>query len=212
MHDDKDFPLDADDLDDEIEIEFVDVEDDEIEIVDAPVVVEPTKDVVISDLPPETEAQKLRTELEHVRDVYLRKLAEFDNYRKRVEKERAESRQMAAEDVVRDLLPVLDNFERALQHGDSDAGAFRQGVEMIAKQLWDTIERRGVVEIEAEGKIFNPEVHEAVQRVEDSGKPPGTIAFVMLKGYTCGDRLIRPALVGVAVEPNDGEGGSGGQS
>ncbi len=83
---------------------------------------------------------------------------------------------------------------------------------MIAKQFWDTIERRGVTEIEAEGRIFDPEIHEAVQRVEDSGKPPGTIVFVMLKGYTLGDRLIRPSLVGVAVEPDGGEGGSGGQS
>jgi molecular chaperone GrpE len=214
MHNDKDFPLGADDLDDEIEIEFVDVDDtvEEGETVAAPVVEEPTNEVAISEVAPEDEVDKLRTELEHVRDIYLRKLAEFDNFRKRVDKERAETRQIAAEDVVRELLPVLDNFERALQHSDDGTGAFRDGVEMIAKQLWDTLERRGVEGIEAEGKTFDPEVHEAVQRVEDSDKPPGTIVFVMLKGYTLGDRLIRPALVGVAVEPENVEGGGGGQS
>ncbi len=116
------------------------------------------------------------------------------------------------EEMVRELLPVLDNFERALQHAEDDSGAFQQGVEMIAKQLWDTLERRGVREVNPVGQPFDPGLHEAVQRVEDGQHPPGTVAWVMLKGYTMGDRLVRPAMVGVAVEPGDncnsnGEGG-----
>jgi molecular chaperone GrpE len=153
---------------------------------------------------------QLKKELDHVRDVYLRKLAEFDNFRKRVEREREDVRLAGVEEIIRDLLPVLDNFERALQHAEDDSGAFLQGVEMIAKQLWDTLERRGVEEVNPVGRPFDPELHEAVQRVEDGRHPPGTVAWVMLKGYLMGERLIRPAMVGVAVEPNDSDGEGGG--
>jgi molecular chaperone GrpE len=147
-----------------------------------------------------------------VRDIYLRKLAEFDNFRKRVEREREEHRQAGVEEMVRDLLPVLDNFERALQHAEDDSGAFHQGVEMIAKQLWDTLERRGVQEVNPVGLQFDPELHEAVQRVEDGQHPPGTVAWVMLKGYIMGNRLVRPAMVGVAVEVDDDSNNGGGGS
>ena len=82
-----------------------------------------------------------------MRDVYLRKLAEFDNFRKRVERERDENRQAGAEDFIAELLPVIDNFDRALQHSGDDSGAFREGVEMISKQLTDLLDRRGVAEI-----------------------------------------------------------------
>ena len=147
-----------------------------------------------------------------MRDVYLRKLAEFDNFRKRVDREREDVRLAAQEEIIRDLLPVIDNFERALQHTDEDTGAFHQGVEMIAKQLRDTLERKGVTEIDPIGHSFDPELHEAVQRVEGGEHPPGTIVFVMLKGYTLGDRLIRPAMVGVAVESEPVKGEAGGES
>ena len=81
--------------------------------------------------------------------------------------------------------------------------AFREGVEMISKQLNDILDRRGVAEINPVGQAFDPERHEAVQRVEESGHEPGTVAFVLLKGYMSGDKLLRPALVGVAVDPGD---------
>lgn len=207
MHDDKDFPPHLGDLgDDEIEIEFVDVDESPEVIENVPEKPEESG-VMISDEAQSEKVDKLQTELDHVRDVYLRKLAEFDNFRKRVEREREEIRLAAMEDFIRELLPVVDNFERALQHAEDDSGAFHQGVEMIAKQLRETLERRGVAEIDPEGQPFDPEVHEAVQTVEDSDHPAGTVAFVMLKGYTIGDRLIRPAMVGVAVEPNGGEAG-----
>jgi molecular chaperone GrpE len=208
MHDDKEFPIDADAGDDEIEIEFVDPDSDVAPIVEQP------READEPDEPSAGEdAEDLRTELEHFREMYLRKLAEFDNFRKRVDRERGVDRRAAAEDFVRDLLPVLDNFERALEHADDDGGAFLQGVEMIAKQLWDVLERRGVAAVNPVDEPFDPELHEAVQRVDDGERSPGTVAFVMLKGYTMGERLIRPALVGVAVDAEvddhrEGEGGS----
>jgi molecular chaperone GrpE len=176
MPEDKEFPMDAEQPADDIEIEFLDQESESQEVEEKP--------EGLVEVPGETheaEAEHLKTELDHVRDIYLRKLAEFDNFRKRVDREREEHRLAGVEDMVRDLLPVLDNFERALQHAEDDSGAFLQGVEMIAKQLWDTLEGRGVREV-------NP---------------------IVLKGYTMGDRLIRPAMVGVAVEP-DGDSGDGG--
>jgi molecular chaperone GrpE len=197
--------------DDDIEIEFLDQEvDDEPESEPEPEA-EPKPDglsPVVEAV--EEEAEHLKAELDHVRDIYLRKLAEFDNFRKRVEREREEIRLAGVEEMIRDLLPVLDNFDRALQHAEDDSGAFLQGIEMIAKQLWDTLERRGVEEVNPVGQQFDPEIHEAVQRVEDGEHPPGTVAWVMLKGYTMGDRLIRPAMVGVAVESDGSSNDDGG--
>jgi molecular chaperone GrpE len=150
-----------------------------------------------------SEAARLRAELEQLRDVYLRKLAEFDNYRKRTEREKDELQRTAGESLVRELLPVLDNFERALlQPPGADVNGFRTGVEMIAKQLWDMLQRQGVEKIDPIGEPFQPEFHEAVQRVEDSSHPPGTVVWVAAKGYLYWNRLIRPAIVGVAVEPS----------
>jgi molecular chaperone GrpE len=205
MPEDKKTPMEPVEPDNDIEIEFLDQEDEDQVVDEAPDGLEPVPHVEV-----EEEAEQLKAELDHVRDVYLRKLAEFDNFRKRVEREREEHRLAGVEEMIRELLPVLDNFERALQHADDDSGAFLQGVEMIAKQLWDTLERRGVAEVNPVGQPFDPELHEAVQRVEDGEHPPGTVAWVMLKGYTMGDRLIRPAMVGVAVEPNGDSNDEGG--
>jgi molecular chaperone GrpE len=210
MHDqrDDDFQSEIEKLgDDEIEIEFVDVDE---ETTPAEPPVEAGAEVA-KEVPADSEqAAQLKAELEHVRDMYLRKLAEFDNFRKRVEREREENRQLAVEDFIRDLLPVIDNFERALEHAGDDSGGFFQGVEMIAKQLVDLLARRGISEINPLGETFDPERHEAVQRVEDGEHPPGTVVFVMLKGYQADGRLIRPALVGVAVETQGGNGSDGG--
>ena len=207
MPEDKEFPMDPMQPNEDIEIEFLDqeIEGQEVEVEPEPEGLEPVPGPAV-----EEEAKNLKAELDHVRDIYLRKLAEFDNFRKRVEREREEIRLAGVEEMVRELLPVLDNFERALQHAEDDSGAFREGVEMIAKQLWDTLERRGVQELNPVGKPFDPELHEAVQRVEDGQHPPGTVAWVMLKGYAMGDRLVRPAMVGVAVEPTSDSNGGGG--
>jgi molecular chaperone GrpE len=154
----------------------------------------------------EQEIQRLSDELEQLREMYLRKLAEFDNYRKRTDREREELQRTAAEGTIRELLPIVDNFERALQHaGNGDPEAFRQGVEMIARQLLDMLEREGLEAIDPDGESFDPELHEAVHRVEDSEHQPGTVVQVLNKGYALSGRLIRPAMVGVAVQPNEPE-------
>ncbi len=153
------------------------------------------------------EMDRLKAEMDRLRELYLRKLAEFDNFRKRVEREKEEMRRVAAEEMVRDLVPVLDTFERALGHeGETDVDSFRTGIELIARQLWDVLARRGLEEIDPRGQRFDPEFHEAVQRVEGSEYEPGTVVSVLAKGYSLGGRLIRPAMVAVAVEPSPGAG------
>jgi len=200
MQDDKP-SYDAVDDDDAIEIEFVETDDDEIdasgEASEAPENLTGQGDDALR-----RENERLRAELDQLRDHYLRKLAEFDNFRKRTEREREEFQRTAGEKVVRELVPVLDNFERALTHAaESDSESFRQGVDMIARQLWEVLERQGLEVVDPTGKPFEPEFHEAVQRVEDSGHQPGTVVWVLAKGYLFGGRLLRPAMVGVAVEP-----------
>ena len=208
MREDRESPAEAAGSNEEIEIEFLDQETGGASEIEE----EQETDMAVSEASVDDEAVLLKAELDHVRDVYLRKLAEFDNFRKRVERERDEYRRSGVEEMIRELLPVIDNFERALQHAEDDSGAFLQGIQMIAKQLTDTLERRGVTEVNPIGEPFNPELHEAVQRVEGTDYPPGTVAWVMLKGYVIGDRLIRPAMVGVSVEPAGGEGDGGGEA
>jgi len=150
------------------------------------------------------EVERLTAELAAQRDLYLRKLAEFDNFRKRTEREREELERFATGALTSDLLPVLDNFERAVEHGtDTDLRAYHRGVEMIAKQLWDVLERRGLERIDPAGQQFQPEYHEAVQRIEGSEHEPGTVVAVMARGYRMGGKLLRPALVAVAIAPAD---------
>ena len=205
MPDEKDPAQEPDQLDDVIEIEFLNEESGLQPVEESPSSPDGEEELSIQE-----EVDHLKNELDHVRDIYLRKLAEFDNFRKRTEREREDFQQTAGEDLVKELLPVLDNFERALQQEKTDSGAFRDGIEMIARQFWDMLQRKGLEVVNPEGQPFDPELHEAVQRVETADHAPGTVVWVMLKGYTFGDRLIRPAMVGVAVEPQGQEsvGGS----
>ncbi|MCD4748791.1 MAG: nucleotide exchange factor GrpE [Thermoanaerobaculales bacterium] len=143
----------------------------------------------------------LKDEVEHLREMYLRKLAEFDNFRKRIERERVEMVKTAGSEVVLDLIPVLDNFERALEHsGDSSPESILQGVNMISKQFLEVLERRGLEQFDPTGEPFQPEIHDAIQRVDDPNLPPGTVAWVLARGYRYGGRLLRPAMVGVTAE------------
>ncbi len=193
----------ADSEGEEIEVEFVDeASDATTPRVTAPTAGEP--DAVELGPSVEIEIERLERELDELRDIHLRKLAEFDNFRKRTERERIEIRRFANEELMRELLPVLDNFERALHHGpDADADAFQEGVEMIARQLWDVLERQGVEVVDPDGEPFSPEYHEAVHQIDDPDREPGTVASVLTKGYLYNGRLIRPAMVGV-VGPRRG--------
>ena len=186
----------VDDLDDKIEIEFVDVDEPEPERQPTPVDAAPAEGADGDEL------RRVKAEIDHLREMYLRKLAEFDNYRKRIDRERQELRRTAAEGLVSELLPVLDNFERAVQHAEeSEPAAFREGVAMIARQFADILQRSGLETIDPTGQRFDPELHEAVQRIEGSEYAPGSIVGVFSRGYLFGGRLIRPAMVTVAVEP-----------
>lgn len=211
MRDDKDVTEQPLESEEPIEIEFVDV-DRETGVESPPIEDGPVDELVEEYVPAGDEADRLRAELERMREMYLRKLAEFDNFRKRTERERQEQKQVAAAALIAELLPVVDNFERALQHsGDGNHESFRQGVEMIAQQLWDMLDREGLEVIDPEGMPFDPELHEAVHRVEGSDHASGTVVSVLAKGYCLGGKLIRPAMVGVAVDsPATGEADNSG--
>jgi molecular chaperone GrpE len=132
-------------------------------------------------------------------DRLLRKTAEFDNYRRRIDRERAEMARHAADDVLEALLPIVDDFERALRaEAGPEAAAYRQGVELIYKQLYDLLARRGVTPIEAVGQAFDPRFHQAITYESSPGRSEGEVIEEVRRGYMHGDRLLRPAMVKVA--------------
>lgn len=137
-------------------------------------------------------------------DQLLRRQAEFENYRKRMERERGEVYQRARAEVLLELLPVLDNFERALSSFESaggDSEAFLQGVQLIHKQLKDAVTRLGLQPVESVGQTFDPHLHEAVTIEASDEHEENTIIEEFERGYKLGDRLLRPAKVKVASTP-----------
>lgn len=127
---------------------------------------------------------------------YLRLMADFQNYKKRVEKEKKDLYSYANEKLVTELLAVLDNFERALAHEDSGDG-FKEGMEMIFKQLMDVLEKSGLAEIAALGEDFDPNFHNAVMTEETEEYESGKVSGVLQKGYTLNGKVIRPSMVKV---------------
>jgi molecular chaperone GrpE len=155
----------------------------------------------------ETEVEALRRQAQEMKDLAQRKQAEFENYRRRMERERADLHQQAGFEVVKEVLPVLDNLERAIQASQSSPEeTFRAGVEIIHRQFQEILVRLGLSEVESEGKRFNPHVHEAVTQVQTEEHPDGTVVDVFQKGYLFRDRLLRPAMVSVAQAPGGEEG------
>lgn len=144
------------------------------------------------------EIVELRKERDGLHDRLLRQAAEFDNYRKRVDRERKDSAQMAAIDFVQELLPVIDDFERALQIEAPGADSYRQGLEIIHRALMEMLRKRGVTPIEAVGAAFDPQVHQAVAYDEAPDRRDGEVMEQFTRGYRLGDKLIRPAMVKVA--------------
>jgi len=171
---------------------------------------------------PDQEAELLRLrealeaksrEADAARDRYVRTVAEFDNARKRAVREREELIRGANESLIRELLPVLDNFERALQAARGDAGAagVTAGVELIQRELLRVLEKFGVTAFSSVGAPFDPERHEAVARVPAAGHPEMTVVGETARGYLLNGRVLRPAMVTVAMnadseagEPNTG--------
>jgi molecular chaperone GrpE len=143
-------------------------------------------------------------ELQKQRDEYydrlLRKTAEFDNYRKRTDRERVQLSEAAAADLIEELLPLVDDMERALKAdvGAEGVEAIRRGVELIHKQLLETLRKRGVKPIDSLGADFDPHFHMAVAHEPADGRREGEIVEEFRRGYMLGDRLLRPAMVKVA--------------
>ena len=146
------------------------------------------------------EIQQLVKEKEELKDTLLRRQADFDNYRKRVEKERHQDRHRGVELIVEGLLPVLDAFDRALAaHDDPAYAEYQKGFELIRKQLWELLAKQGVKRIEATGEQFNPHLHHAIESVQNSELEEGTVVGEMQPGYMFHDRVLRPAMVRVAA-------------
>lgn len=150
------------------------------------------------------ELATLQREVETLRDQSLRTLADFDNYRKRTERERAEERKYAAVELLREVVGIVDNLERAVS-AEGTLEDLKQGVAMILRQMEDLLKRSGVERIEATGHEFDPAYHEAVSRVEDPEAEVPHVVEEFQPGYVVHDRLLRPSIVKVAVP---GEAGS----
>ena len=157
--------------------------------------------------------ERLLTEQEEsgrLREALLRKTADFENLKRRVEKEKTDFFKFALSEVFSDLLGVLDNFERALQHlsnGDAAAGTdVHVGIEMISRQFSEVLKKYGLDEVAAIGLPFDPNLHDAVLREVTEGTVPGTVLEVLQKGYFLNNRLLRPAKVKVAAAPAAGIG------
>jgi molecular chaperone GrpE len=140
-------------------------------------------------------------------DRYLRQVAELENFKKRINREREEAIRFANEALVKDLLPVVDNLERAVAHS-KDGGTGKplvEGVEMVLRGLFDVLAKHGVVQVSAVGQPFDPKKHEAMAQIEVETHEPNTIVEEFHKGYVLRDRLLRPALVSVAKPPKSQE-------
>ena len=149
------------------------------------------------------EMAKLTSDLEQLRQSMLRSQADFANYRKRIEKERLEDSKRATARVIEGLIPVIDGFEHALAaHREAEYENYRKGFELIYKQLLDNITRLGVERIDPAGKPFDPHLHQAMDRTETTEHKDGTILQVFQPGYVFHGRVLRPAMVRVAVHPN----------
>jgi molecular chaperone GrpE len=152
--------------------------------------------------PPSPEAllEQVRQEKKEIYDRLLRTAADFDNFKKRSRKEAGEAEDRGRTRFIKEILPVLDNLERALAHDAAQGGAsVVEGVRMVLRQLQGALEKFEVKPIEAQGKPFDPSVHEAIQQFETDEHPAGTVTAEVQKGYALGGKLLRPALVVVAT-------------
>jgi len=146
------------------------------------------------------ERDQLAAEKSDLADRLLRARAEFDNARRRVERERSEYLQFAGMDLIRQILPILDDFERALKVETADQN-YAKGVELIYQRLFETAKKMGLEPIDTEGKPFDPNLHQAVERVQTEEVEDQTILGEFQRGYNFKGKLLRPAMVRVAVRP-----------
>jgi len=152
---------------------------------------------------PTDELSRLKAEKDELMQTMIRRQADFENFRKRTERDRQEEGRRGVERLVTDLIPVLDGFDRALQaHAEPAYEEYRKGVTLVRKQLWDTLAKHGVQRIDAAGKTFDPHQHQAIERLESEDYPDGAVVAVFQDGYTFHGRVLRPAIVRVAVNPS----------
>ncbi len=144
--------------------------------------------------------RKLQEENEELKNRLLRLQADFDNYRKRAKAEKEEHIEYANQELIKKLLPVLDNMDRACSSSEGSEEGIKAGLEKIAKQLKEVLEKEGLATIECEGEPFDPNCHEAVMCEEDSEHPSNTVVQELQKGYMMKDKVLRPSMVKVAVD------------
>ncbi len=149
----------------------------------------------------ESELEQLRRDVDEARDRYLRVLADFDNYKKRQREETSRQINLAREELILKILPIVDNFQRALQAAEAQHSyeSLVEGVSLTLRQIQDMLEKEGVKPIAAVGEVFNPELHEALMREETDEYPENTVIDELEKGYTMNGKVLRPARVKVAT-------------
>jgi len=146
----------------------------------------------------QSEVERLKEELRREHEMYLRALADFDNYRKRVERERATAARKGTREIILSLLPVLDGFDRALEHLGGKPSPVTEGLLAIHRKLMALLEAQGVTPFNSVGETFNPELHEAIGSVQSDAHESGEITDEVQRGYRWGDEVLRPARVRVA--------------
>ncbi|MGM0523821.1 MAG: nucleotide exchange factor GrpE [Bacillota bacterium] len=186
----------------EVDEETVDVSEDEVEIVDDQTTTDKANDQAEAqtDADVSQEAfQALEKDYEALKEKMLRLNAEYDNFRKRTQREKAADLKYKAQDLATDLVPVVDTFDRALQSkpDENSIDSFYEGMEMVYRQLMQALSQADVEEIETEGETFDPNFHQAVMQVEDDQYESQAIVETLQKGYRLKDRVIRPAMVKV---------------
>jgi molecular chaperone GrpE len=152
-----------------------------------------------------------QAEASRLKDAWLRSAADFDNFRKRTRRELEEARRNGREDLLRAVLPIFDNLERAIQSAQrsADVKAVADGLSMVQRQFVEALGREGIVRVPTVGHLFDPGIHEAIQQVETADHAPGTVIAEVQPGYTQGERLVRAAMV-VVAKPKSGDGAAGG--
>lgn len=145
----------------------------------------------------EQKLQELENNLKDANDKFLRTLAEYDNYRKRSVREKEQAYADSKASVLSEILPVLDNFERAAGNRDASLEDYQKGIDMIFKQFQDILTKLGVESFGEKGDAFDPNLHSAVMHTEEEGEPENAISEVFSKGYKLGDKILRPAVVKV---------------
>ncbi len=164
--------------------------------------------------PPPDPLEQAKAEAAKMKENWMRVAADFDNFRKRARRELEDTRKSGREELLKELLPVFDNLERAVQSAQSatDAKAVASGLAMVLRQFGDTIGRLGIQKVPTVGKQFDPGLHEAIQQVETDEHPPGTIVAEVQPGYVQGERLVRAAMVVVAKPKAKSDGDGDGQA